>query len=95
MAAQTYTARAVAKRLGGTMTDKRVRAWVREHVARFDDDGYTAHAYTSAEFAAIVKGMSAANKSGRATAARNGRKAPSARKRTATPATAPVAPSES
>ena len=85
----TYTARDVAKALaksGRKVDGKRVRQWVREHVARFDDDGYTAHQYTAAEYRTIVAGMTGTTKSGRSTAARQGRK-PAQRKPAAQPAT--------
>ena len=92
--AKTYTARDVAKALsksGRKVDGKRVRAWVREHVARFDDDGYTAHQYSATEFRTIVAGMTGGAKSGRSTAAQQGRKAPS--RKAQTPAVAPDAPS--
>lgn len=66
MAAQTFSARAVAKlvasRTGKPCDAKRVRAWARGHVSRFDDEGYTTHAYTSAERDRIVNAMVAARK---------------------------------
>lgn len=78
MTAQTYsarqTARDVSKALGREVDAKRVRAWVRDHVDAYDDDGYTSHEYDHATHARIVKGMTASAKSGRASAARQGRK---------------------
>jgi hypothetical protein len=74
--AATYSARDVAKALaksGRKVDGKRVRQWVRDHVARFDDDGYTAHQYTAAEYRTIVAGMTGTAKTGRSTAARQGR----------------------
>lgn len=66
-------ARSVSKALGREVNDKRVRAWVRDHVDAFDDDGYTAHQYSAAQAREIIAGMTKAGKSGRATAARNAR----------------------
>lgn len=95
--AKVYSARDVAKALsvkGRKVDGKRVRQWVRDHVARFDDDGYTSHQYSAAEFRTIVTGMSGQAKSGRSTAARQGRKpASTPRKRTRPAAPAPEAPS--
>lgn len=88
MTAQTYKARdvakAVSKATGRPINDKRVRAWVRDNVAAFDDDGYTAHVYSTAQYKAIVKGMTDGSKAERSKAASAGR-TPSKRKATATP----------
>lgn len=77
MTGTTYNAKAVArevsKRVGRTFDAKRVRAWVRENIAAYDDDGYTAHVYDRKTFDRIVSGMTAKARTGRATAASNGR----------------------
>lgn len=104
MTAQTTSARQVArlvsKAIGREVTDKRVRAWVRENVTAFDDDGYTTHAYDARTVKAIVKGMTERYSGGkgttaRATSASNGRqgtpKAPKARKVTPSADAAPDA----
>lgn len=85
MGAQTFTARQtaalVAKRTGRPMSDKRVRGWVRDHVQRFMDDGYTTHAYTAAERDRIVSALVARSRpdatgtAGRASSASRGRPA--------------------
>ena len=66
MPAQTFSARAVAKlvasRTGKPCDGKRVRAWSRSHLTRFDDDAYTTHAYSAAERDRIVNAMVAARK---------------------------------
>lgn len=58
MTAATFTARDVAKDIakatGRPCDAKRVRAWVRDNVAAFDDDGYTAHVYSAKVKATIV-----------------------------------------
>lgn len=78
MAQATETARTVArmvsKAVGRDVSDKRVRAWVRDHVAAFDDDGYTSHQYSPAQVKVIVAGMTKAAQSGRSASAANGRK---------------------
>ena len=94
MAAQTFSARAVAvlasKRTGRKVSDKQVRAWARDHVTRLDDDKYTRHEYTAAERDRIVSAFAAASRpnvtgpNARSRAASQGR-AKSASK----PATAP------
>lgn len=96
---KTETARSVARtvsaRLGREVNDKRVRGWVRENVAAFDDDGYTAHVYSAAQAKAIVDGMVKSAGKGRSAAASTGRKgsarkaAKATRARKATP-TAPA-----
>jgi len=74
----TYTARKVAdevtRKLGKPVNAKRVRQWVRDHIAAFDDDGYTTHAYTAAQKARIVTGMTKAAAQPRAKSASQGRK---------------------
>jgi len=96
--AQTFTARQVAalvaKKTGRPCDGKRVRAWAREHMARFNDDGYTTHAYTARERDAIMAALvsrsrpDAKGTAGRASSASRGRR-PSAPKK---PASAPKAP---
>lgn len=69
-------ARLVADATGRECDAKRVRAWVRDNVARFDDDGYTAHAYTLAECQTIVDGLTtrkARGESGPALTLKDGR----------------------
>lgn len=44
-----------SKRLGRTVTDKRVRSVARDTIERFGDDAYTAHAYTPDEAAGIIE----------------------------------------
>lgn len=77
MTGQTYNAKAVArevsKRVGRTFDAKRVRAWVRDNVPAYDDDGYTAHVYDRKTYDRIVSGMVAKARTGRATAASEGR----------------------
>jgi len=82
-------ARDVSKALGRTIDAKRVRAWVRDNVAAFDDDGYTTHAYTPALARTIVAGMTKSRKADRSKSAAEGRKATTTRK------PAPVAPETS
>lgn len=99
MTAQTFTAnvvaRLVAKRTGRPCDAKRVRSWARANVTRFDDDGYTTHAYTSAERDRIVNALVARSRAnatgtdGRASSASRGRTAPTAPKGRAKGATAP------
>jgi hypothetical protein len=76
----TFTARKVAdevtRKLGKPVNAKRVRQWVRDHIAAFDDEGYTSHQYTPAQRAAIVKGMTTAAAKPRAKAASQGRAKP-------------------
>jgi len=72
----TYSPKDVARELaksGRKLDAKRVRAWVRDHVARFDDDGYTSHDYSTAEYRTIIAGMRGQAKTGRTTAAVKGR----------------------
>jgi len=80
MAETTFTARqvaeAVTKSLGKPVNAKRVRQWVRDHIAAYDDEGYTAHQYTPAQRTAILKGMTAAAAKPRAKAASQGRAKP-------------------
>jgi hypothetical protein len=106
MAGMTFSARAVAKlvasRSGRPCDAKRVRAWARASIARFDDEGYTTHAYTSAERDRIVNGLvararaNATGTAGRASSASRGRtaarKTSPARKATHKAPVAPVAP---
>ena len=108
MPAMTFSARAVAKlvtaRTHRPCDAKRVRAWARANVTRFDDDGYTTHAYTGAERDRIVNGLvsrsraDATGTAGRASSASRGRttthkahKAPVATHKAPTPHKAPVA----
>lgn len=67
-------ARDVSKALGKDVDAKRVRSWVRDNVAAYDDDGYTAHQYTPALARTIVAGMVKRANAARPTAASNGRK---------------------
>jgi len=106
MPAMTFSARAVAKlvtaRTHRPCDAKRVRAWARANVVRFDDDGYTTHQYTSAERDRIVNGLvsraraDATGTAGRASSASRGRtaarKASPARKATHKAHKAPTAP---
>lgn len=112
MTVQTFNARTVAaivsKRIGRKVSDKQVRAYVRDTMAAYQDDAYTHHAYTAKQRDAIVNGMVARRRpgatgtNGRAAAASSGRtpaKRPTTAKRTtrtttaATPATGtPSAP---
>jgi hypothetical protein len=64
--AATVNARAMAARVNAALRKagspkqvdaKRVRAWVRDNVAAYDDDGYTAHAYDARTAATIERGM--------------------------------------
>jgi len=93
MAGTTYTARQtareVSKRLGREVDAKRVRAWVRDNVDAYDDDGYTAHLYDARLKDRIVAGMVARGKAARPVAASTGRAKPAAKP--AKP-TAPVKP---
>lgn len=83
MTAQTFSANVVArlvtKRTGRPCDAKRVRSWARANVSRFDDDGYTTHAYTSAERDRIVNALVARSRAnatgtaGRASSASRGR----------------------
>lgn len=98
MTGQTYNAKAVArevsKRVGRTFDAKRVRAWVRENVPAYDDDGYTAHVYDRKTFDRIVKGMTDKARTGRATAASAGRtpaKTPAKPRKPASVKPAPIA----
>ena len=112
MTAQTFNARAVAaivsKRVGRKVSDKQVRAYVRDTMAAYQDDAYTHHAYTAKQRDTIVNGMVARRRpgatgtNGRAAAASSGRtpaKRPTTTKRAKTPATpttpASVAPAAS
>lgn len=76
----TYSARKVAEevstKLGKPVNAKRVRQWVRDHVPAFDDEGYTAHNYTTAQRTSIVNGMTKAAAQPRAKAASQGRAKP-------------------
>ena len=106
--ASTTNARQTAKDVMGalakrgikvTLDAKRVRAWVRDNVDAYDDDGYTAHQYDGQTHAAIVKGMvdryaARAGQTGsnaRGTAASAGRKA-TPRKATSKPAAPDATP---
>lgn len=66
MPAATFKARETARAinaqlskagLSAKVTDKQVRSWVRDNIAAYDDEGYTAHVYTAAQHAAIVKAL--------------------------------------
>jgi len=68
MAAQTWNARQTAQDINAALRKagiarsldaKRVRAWVRDNVDAYDDDGYTAHVYDATTHARIVKGIMA------------------------------------
>jgi hypothetical protein len=78
----TLNARAMAARVNAalhkagstkTVDAKRVRAWVRDNVAAYDDEGYTAHAYDARTAASIEKGMVAARVASKATTSRQSR----------------------
>jgi hypothetical protein len=62
--AKGSSARAVADKasaaLSRTVTPKTVRQWARDHMARFQDESYTVHAYSAAEVRTILKGLGAA-----------------------------------
>lgn len=83
MPAQTYSANAVArdasKATGRKVDAKRVRSWARANIGRFDDDGYTTHAYSAAERTRIIAALTARAKpdakgtAGRASSASRGR----------------------
>lgn len=102
MTAATYTpkqvAREVAKRLNRTYDAKRVRAWVRDNVAAYDDDGYTAHLYDHATYMRIVTALVKRGQVGRPAAASKGRagkpstSSPKPRTTGTTPAAPKVAP---
>jgi hypothetical protein len=104
-AAVTFNARTVAaivsKRVGRKVSDKQVRAYVRDTMAAYQDDAYTHHAYTAKQRDAIVNGMVARRRpgatgtSGRAAAASSGRtpqRKATAPKATGTAPKAPKAP---
>jgi hypothetical protein len=85
-------ARSVAKRIGRDYDAKRVRAWVRDNVDEYDDDGYTAHVYSAALAKRIEDALvKRAQGGGRPTAAAKGR-AGTAKPRTVKAPTAPVTP---
>jgi hypothetical protein len=44
----------LASKDGRLVTGKTVRSWFRANVARFDDDAYTAHAYSAGEVRAYL-----------------------------------------
>lgn len=44
----------VSARLGKTVTPKTIRQWARDHMTRFQDEGYTVHAYSAAEVRQIT-----------------------------------------
>lgn len=77
MAQDTLTARMVArevsKALKRDVDAKRVRAWVRDNVPAYDDDGYTAHQYSPALAKTIVAGMVKRANAARPSAASKGR----------------------
>jgi hypothetical protein len=103
--AATVNARAMAARVNAALRKagspkqvdaKRVRAWVRDNVAAYDDDGYTAHAYDARTAATIERGMVASRvaakgatpKAARGVAASEGRtpsKAPKGTRKARTP----------
>jgi hypothetical protein len=70
------TARAISAKLGRDVSDKRVRAWVRDNVPAYDDDGYTAHAYDARLRDRIVAAFVTRSKAGRTVAAQTGRSKP-------------------
>lgn len=94
--ATTYTAKAVArevaKRLNRPFDAKRVRAWVRENIAAYDDDGYTAHAYDHATFTRIVSALVARGRTPRTVAASKGRSGKVATPKVKTPKVPPTRP---
>lgn len=63
----------MSKALGRDVDAKRVRAWVRDNVAAYDDDGYTAHQYSPALARTIVQGMVKRANAARPSAASKGR----------------------
>lgn len=80
--AATINARAMAARVNAALAKagsakrvdaKRVRAWVRDNVAAYDDDGYTAHAYDARTAQVIERGMVAARVASKATSEREHR----------------------
>jgi hypothetical protein len=77
MTEATFGAKAVARMLsestGRKVSDRQVRAWVRDNVTEYDDDGYTHHAYTLTQVQAIVDGMLARRASDRSAAGVLGR----------------------
>jgi hypothetical protein len=87
------TARAISAKLGRDVSDKRVRAWVRDNVPAYDDDGYTPHAYDARLRDRIVAAFTARAKTGRTIAAQTGRAKSPAKspKTTKSPARAPQA----
>jgi len=81
----TYGPKDVARAIKTRKLDaKRVRAWVRENIARFDDDGYTSHEYSAAEYKTIVAGLSGQSKTARTRAAVKARAGSTPRKAPAT-----------
>lgn len=95
MAATTHSAREVArlvaKATGKPCDAKRVRAWARANVTRFDDDGYTAHAYTTPEATRIVAALVARAKGqGTGTNARSASAAQGRASKPAKPASKPA-----
>ena len=83
MAGQTFTARqtarAISAKLGREVSDKRVRAWVRDNVPAYDDDGYTPHAYDARLRDRIVAAFVTRSKAGRTIAAQTGRSKPASK----------------
>lgn len=87
--ATKWTARQTARDINAALekaksekrvNDKRVRAWVRENVSAYDDDGYTSHEYDARTHARIVDAFLAKygvkvarGTNGRARSASNGR----------------------
>jgi hypothetical protein len=104
MPAQTFSARQtaalVSKRVGRKVTDKQVRAYVRDTMAAYQDDAYTTHAYTAKQRDAIVNGMVARRRpgakgtAGRAASASNGRKGTASKPRARKAASAAPAASQ-
>lgn len=96
MAAQTYDARAVAKRVNATLAKrgvssvidaKRVRAHVRDTIPAYDDGSYTRHEYSAALAQRIHDALvSKYTGSARTTSASAGRAKPASTKRTTKPA---------
>ena len=76
-------AREVSTRLGRKVDAKRVRAWVRDNVDAYDDDGYTAHLYDATLYRHIVDSLVKRGRAARPTAASRGRSKPASKPTTA------------
>jgi hypothetical protein len=70
------TARAISAKLGRDVSDKRVRAWVRDNVPAYDDDHYSAHLYDARLRDRIVAAFVTRSRTGRTVAAQTGRSKP-------------------